>query len=113
MVRPDGERHKAEKNDRVNQGFVTPQWLTGVVCDDLSDDSHCRQNQNVDFRVCEEPKEVLPQQRATTPSDLKNLVANYQARREEETSAKDAVHELKNARRLEWRKSQQQQERRY
>ena len=113
MVRPDDERHKAEKNDRVNQGLVTPQWLTGVVCDDFGNDPHSRQNQNVNFRVCEEPEEVLPQQSTTTASDLENLVANYQARRKEKAGAKDAVHELENARCLEWRKSQQQQERGY
>ena len=96
---------------RIDKRFVAPNRLARVVGDDFSHNAHRRQNQNVNFRMAEEPKQMLPQQRAAAAADVRQMSSNCQARRQKETRARQVVHQLQDARGFERRKRQQQQER--
>ena len=64
VMRPDDERQETDEQHRIHQRFVAPERLARVVGDDFADDAHRRQNQNINFRMAEEPEQMLPQQRA-------------------------------------------------
>ena len=69
VVGPDDEGEKTEHERREDERLVTPERLARVVRDDLRDDAHARQNQHVNFRMPEEPKEMLPEQRTAAAAD--------------------------------------------
>ena len=71
VVGPDDEGEKPENQRGEHERLVTPERLARVVRDDLRDNPHARQNQHVNFRVPEEPKEMLPEERAAAAADLK------------------------------------------
>ena len=61
---------KPRKTHRVDHRAVAPQRLARVVRDDLGDDAHGRQDQDVDLRVGQEPEQVLPEERVAAAGDL-------------------------------------------
>ena len=100
VVRPDDERHEAEEDDRVDHRTVAPQGLARVVRDDLRHDTQRRKDQDVDFRVRQEPEQVLPEERVASASDVEDLAADDEAAREEEARAGQTIHELHDRQRL-------------
>src|SRR5580765_2148689 len=110
---PDDERHEAEEDHRVDEGLVAPERLACVVRNDLGDNPEGREYQNIDFRVRQEPEEMLPEERIAAPAVRPHLPAHNQPGGEEETRSCDPVHELENARRLKRRKRKEKQESRH
>ena len=113
VMRPDDERQEADGQHRIHERFIAPDRLARVVGDDFADDAHRRQNQNVNFRMAEEPKQMLPQQRTAAAADVRKLAAHRKAGRQKETRVRDVVHQLHDGGGFERRKRQQQQERRH
>ena len=70
MMRPDDEGKEPNGERRVNQRFITPDRLAGVVGDDFANNTHRRQNQHVHFRMSQEPEQMLPQQRTAAAADM-------------------------------------------
>ena len=70
MVGPDDEGKKSKHQDGKDERLVTPERLARIVGNNFRDDAHSRQNQDVNFRVAEEPKQMLPQERATAAADM-------------------------------------------
>jgi hypothetical protein len=54
-----------------DQRFVTPERLASVVRDDLGHDAHARKNEHVNFRMPEEPKQMLPEKRTAPAADVR------------------------------------------
>ena len=110
VVGPDDERHEAEEDERVDHRTIAPQRLPRVVRDDLGHDSHPGKDQDVDFRVRQEPEQVLPEERVASAGVGEGLAADDEAAREEEARAGHTIHQLHDPRGLERRKGQQQEE---
>ena len=96
---------------RVNEGFIAPDRFAGVVRQNFANDSHRRKNQDVNFRMTQEPEQMLPEQRAATAADIGDLPGNHQAGREEKAGVRNFVHQLHDAGRFQGRKREQQEER--
>src|SRR6266446_10014138 len=60
VVGPNEERKKAYTENRKNHPPVTIKQFASIVCHDLGDDPHRRQDQHVNLRVDQKPKQVLP-----------------------------------------------------
>ena len=103
---------KPEDHRGINQRAIAPQRLAGVVGDDFRHNAHRRQNQHINFRMRQEPEQMLPQQRTSAAGDVQRLPGNHQARRQEKAGAKGIVHQLQATGRFQRREGQQQQERR-
>ena len=63
MVGPHAEAEEADEDGGVDDRHVPKERLPGERREDLGDDPHGRQDQDVDFGVAEDPEEVLPEQR--------------------------------------------------
>ncbi len=110
-MRPDDEGEEPEDQHREDERLVTPERLARVVRDDLRDDAHAGQNEHVNFRMPEEPEQVLPEKRTATAADLQRRAVHDQAARHEETGRRHAIHQLHDDRGFERRKREQQQKR--
>ena len=60
MVGPDDEGEESEHEHGEDERFVTPERLARIIRNDFRDDAHAWQNEHVNFRMPEEPKQVLP-----------------------------------------------------
>src|SRR5207247_995486 len=89
---------------------IAPQRLARVVREDLRNDAHRGKNQNVNLRMCEEPEEVLPQQRVTAAGDIENLTADDETARQEEARVQHAIAELQNGGCFERREREEKKE---
>ena len=90
--------------------FVAEYRLAGKGRKDVRRHAHAGKDRDVDFRVAEEPEQVLPEQwRAALVRD--QLIADYQAAGNEEARPADAVEQQQNASRQKNRKRQQRQNR--
>ena len=63
VVRPDAEADEGDGRGGGGHEFVAEQHLAREDGDDLGHHAENRQDQDVDFRVAEEPEQVLPQVR--------------------------------------------------
>ena len=70
-------------------------------------------DQDVDLRVRQEPEQVLPEDRVAAAGVGEDLAADDEAARHEEARAGHAIHQLHDARGLERRERQQQEEGRH
>jgi len=57
---PDDERKKTENQCGKDERLVTPERFAGVIGNDFGHDAHAGQNQDINFRVTEKPKQMLP-----------------------------------------------------
>ena len=71
VVGPDDEAHNANGHHGVGHAEITEDRLLGEGGDDVADDAEARQNQDVDFRMAEEPEQMLEQDRVTTGCGFK------------------------------------------
>ena len=110
-MRPDDEGEKTEDEHGEDERLVTPERLTRIVRENFGDDAHAGQDQHVNFRMAEEPEEVLPQERTAAAADVQRRAVNNQAGRQEKTRPGHAIHQLHDRRRFERRKREQQQKR--
>src|ERR1051326_7746287 len=92
MMGPDDERHEPEEDHGVDERFISPERLPGVVRDDFRDDSESGEDQHVDLRVREEPEEMLPEKRVPASAVGPHLAAYDKPRRKEEARSRDPVH---------------------
>ena len=92
VVRPNDHREKADRKHRIDQRTITPNRLAGVVAKDLADNSHRRQDQNVNLRMPEKPKQVLPEKRAASTANGGQFACHDQSRRVEKARARHFVH---------------------
>src|SRR5882757_8069771 len=60
VMGPDNEGKKTEDECGEDEGFVTPEWFARIIGKDFGYDAHAGQNQDVNFRVPEKPKQMLP-----------------------------------------------------
>jgi hypothetical protein len=70
MVSPHNEGNEPDRQGGVNQGLITPKRLARAVGDDLGNNTHGREDENVHFRMSQEPEQMLPQQRAAAAADI-------------------------------------------
>ena len=66
MMGPDSEGEDARADRRVEDRLVTEELLAGEGRDDVGDNAYCRQKNDVDLGMTEEPEEMLPEDRVTT-----------------------------------------------
>ena len=82
VVSPDDEGKKANHEHGKDERFVTPERFARIVSQDFSDDPESGQDEHVHFRMTEEPKEMLPQNRAATSTDVERnaiaLLSNFE-----------------------------------
>ena len=71
MVSPDNERKERDAGRCVDHGGVTKQWLAGKSRDDFGNHTECRQDQDVDLGVAEEPEYMLEHHRVTAAGGVK------------------------------------------
>ena len=67
---PHNEGKKSEHQSGKDKRLVTPKRLARIVGDNLRDDAHAGQDQDVNFGMTEEPKQMLPQKRAAAAADM-------------------------------------------
>ena len=87
-----------------------PERIAGVVRITCNDPDP-RQDEHVNFGMREEPKQVLPQQRAAAAAHQDGCPATGKAGRQEKADASQAVHQLHDGGGLERREREQEQER--
>ena len=101
VMGPDHHRHAAHEQHRRHHQAVAPERPPRVGRDHFSDNAHCREDQDVDLGMPQEPEEVLPQQWITAAGNaLQRHAADHEPARQEETGAGDAIHQLENRRGL-------------
>ena len=71
VVSPDDERQERDRRCRIDHRAVAKQRLARKGGNDLRNDAEGRQNQNVDFRVTEEPEDMLEHHRIATAGGVK------------------------------------------
>ena len=82
VVRPDAEPEERDDRSREDDGGVAEEGLPREGGQDVRDDAHGREDEDVDLRVAEDPEEVLPEQRVRA-----------RARGVEEVRAEEAVEQ--------------------
>ncbi len=65
VVRPDDEADRADRNHGVSHAEITEDGLLREGGHDVADDAEAGQDQDVHFRVAEEPEQVLIEDRVT------------------------------------------------
>ena len=60
MVRPYAEPHEADRDPRKHDHGIPEQRLAGERRQDLGNDTHGGQDQDVDLGMAEQPEQVLP-----------------------------------------------------
>ena len=83
VVGPDDEGEEPENERRENERLVTPERLARVVRDDLGHNPHAGQDEHVNFRMPEEPKQMLPEKRAAAAADVQRRAVHDQPARHE------------------------------
>ena len=69
VVGPHAEREHADRERRVDDELVAEELPTAELRDDEAQQSHWRERDNIDFRMAEEPKQMLPEDRAATDEE--------------------------------------------
>src|SRR5687767_427474 len=93
-MRPDNKRHKADEDDRKDHGLISADWFTGIVGDNFSNDTHRRQDENINFRMSQEPEQMLPKKRVAPSAHIQRLSADHKSAGQEKTGPGQAVHKL-------------------
>ncbi len=65
VVRPDDEADEADRDHRIGHAEIAEHRLLREGRDDLADDAEARQDEDVHFRMAEEPEQMLEQDRIT------------------------------------------------
>ncbi|MNJ31203.1 hypothetical protein D3C77_258300 [compost metagenome] len=93
MVRPNHEAEEGNQDGREYHGAISEQALPRESTHDLGNNSECRQDQDINFRVPEDPKYMLPQNRVTPACYVKEVSSQnpieaekYQANRDSRES---------------------------
>src|ERR1041385_3769372 len=110
MMGPDDEGEEPDDQHGKDERFVTPQRLARIVSQDFGDDSEGRQDQNVNLRMTQEPKQMLPQERAASAADVKGRTIDHHSGGKKKTGFGNSVHQLHHDGGLEWRKREHQKE---
>ena len=71
VVRPHDEADDADGDHGVGHAEITEDRLLGEGRDDVADDAEARQDQNVHFRMTEEPEQMLEQDRVAAAGRIK------------------------------------------
>ena len=91
---PHDEAQHADQQHRADQLAISEQRLACVGRDDLGDDAHRRQQQDVHLGVREEPEQVLPEDRVAASRAREDGRAVDQVLRDVEAGAGDAIEKL-------------------
>lgn len=78
-MRPYHEAQEGNQDGGKYHGAVTEQPFTREGRNNLRDDTKCRQNQNVYFRVPENPEDVLPEYGVTAPATSKKFAPSIRS----------------------------------
>ena len=109
VVGPDDERKKSQDQSGKDERFVTPEGLARIVSDNFGNDAHAGQDQDVNFRMTEEPKQMLPQKRAATAAEMQWRSVHDQSAWHEKAGGSNAVHQLHDDSGLKRRKREEQE----
>ena len=112
VVRPNDEGQESKHEHGKNERLVTPKRFARIVGQDFGDDAHGRQNQHVNFRVPEEPEQVLPQKRTAAAADVQWRSVDDHPSRHEKTGRRHAIHDLHDDRCFQRRKREDEKKRR-
>ena len=63
MVTPDDETQYGDRDHRIHHHAIAEDRFAAERREDIGGHSHRRQNHDVNFRMTEEPEQMLPQQR--------------------------------------------------
>jgi hypothetical protein len=74
-VGPDDEAQEADRDHGVGHRQIAEHRLLGEGRDDVADHAEARQDQDVDFRVAEEPEQVLEHQRVAAAGRVEEVGA--------------------------------------
>ena len=69
VMGPHDERQESDHQHGKDQRFITPERLARIVGQNFGHDTERRQNQHVNFRMPEEPEQMLPQKWAAAAAD--------------------------------------------
>ena len=64
VVRPDDEAQRTDDDDRPDHHAVAEDVLARMGADQVGDDAEGGQGDDIDFRMAEEPEQVLEEDRA-------------------------------------------------
>lgn len=82
VMRPYHEAQEGNQDGGKYHGAISEQPFTREGRDNLRDNTKCRQNQNVYFRVPEDPEDVLPEYRVTATCDIEEIRSQYTVKRQ-------------------------------
>src|SRR5688572_6179063 len=114
---PHKEPEQADGEDREDHRAITKHRLTRKRRKDVRRRSHARQDRDVDFRMSEEPEQVLPQYRGTAGVQREVRIgagkntADVKSARDEEARSGYAIEQQQNARAEQHRERKQRQHR--
>src|SRR6185437_8644509 len=97
MVPPHQKAEKPDGKRGHHHNFVSEYGFARESRDDFRDQPHSRKDGDVNLRVSEEPKKVLPEQRRT-PAMSHDAIAYDETARHKETCARVAVQQQKHSR---------------
>ena len=82
MVRPDDETDHADGDHCIGHAEIAEDRLLRECRDDVADHTEARQNQNIDFRMAEEPEQVLEQEWIAAARTIKENRAEIAVRQQ-------------------------------
>jgi hypothetical protein len=97
VVAPDNIADEPDGEDGAYHGFIREHRLAREGGDQVRGNAHAWQNRDIDFRVSEEPEEVLPQERRSSLV-REHLIAHHQPAGNEVTGPAHTIHQEKQAR---------------
>ena len=88
---PDKKAQHANRENRKHHGAITEDGFARESRKDVRRRTHAWQNRDVNFRMAEEPEQMLPKQRRTAVVQWHWRSADVQVTGNEETRSGDAI----------------------
>ena len=105
VMRPDDEAEQADDDNRPDHHAVAEDVLAGMGAEHVGNEAEGRQRHDIDFRVAEEPEQMLEQDRAAAV--VVEGRAGFDHRRHEETGPDQGVEQHHDGRHEQGRESEQ------
>ena len=86
MVPPDNKSEKTDCDHRKHHRLVTKDWLATEDAQHITRHTHGRKDHDVDLRMPEKPEKMLPKQRLSALSRIKEARTEVQIKNEHGSS---------------------------